>query len=74
MNEKFECNDYIMDKIETEEIYGVTYAHVVSETERNVTSWIVEYRESKVEGNTCLSRNVETSGQGCSQSQEKRLA
>jgi ribosomal protein L18E len=46
MHEKFECNLYIMDKIETEEIHGVTYAHVVSNTEENVVSWIVEYRIS----------------------------
>jgi hypothetical protein len=45
MHEKFECNRYIMDKIETEEIHGVTYAHVVSSTEE-VVSWIVEYRIS----------------------------
>jgi hypothetical protein len=46
MHEKFECNRYIMDKIETEEIHGVTYGHVVSNTEEDVTSWIIEYRIS----------------------------
>jgi hypothetical protein len=46
MHEKFECNRYIMDKIETEGIHGVTYGHVVSNAEKGVSSWIIEYRIS----------------------------
>ena len=45
MRENFECNNHIMEKIESEEIHGVTYAHVVS-SEEDVESFIVEYKIS----------------------------
>jgi hypothetical protein len=49
MHEKFESNYYIMDKIETEDIHGVTYAHAIGNREKNVGSYIVEYGISPVE-------------------------
>src|ERR1700692_3563074 len=46
MQKNFECDRPIMEKIESEEIHGVTYGHVVSNTEKDVASWIIEYRIS----------------------------
>jgi len=49
MHENFECNRYIMDKIESEEIHGIAYAHAIGNTETGLGSYIVEYRISPVE-------------------------
>jgi peptidoglycan/xylan/chitin deacetylase (PgdA/CDA1 family) len=44
MNESFECNNCIMDKIETEEINGIAYAHAIGNTEKSLGSYILEYK------------------------------
>jgi hypothetical protein len=49
MHENFECNRPIMEKVEEEEIHGVTYAHAIGKREKHVGSYIVEYRISPVE-------------------------
>jgi hypothetical protein len=38
-----------MEKVELEEIHGVAYAHAIGNTEKDVGSYIVEYRISPVE-------------------------
>ena len=49
MHKNFECNRPIMEKIESEEIHGVTYAHAIGNQETNLESYIVEYTISPVE-------------------------
>ena len=44
MHENSKSNPYIMDRIETEEIHGVAYAHAFDRREKNIGSYIVEYR------------------------------
>ena len=43
MHENFECDRPIMEKIESEEIHGVTYAHAIGNREKDLGSYIVEY-------------------------------
>jgi hypothetical protein len=49
MHKNFECNRPIMEKIESEEIHGVTYAHAIGNQEKDLGSYIVEYTISPVE-------------------------
>lgn len=70
MHEEFECNSHIMEKIETEEMHGVTYGRVISNTEKAVASWIIEYTISSgfEDAEKWKETHVETSQQGRSQS------